>query len=173
MQTCGSEGQGTWAGGTPGVHLALTSSLCLSLPPASPCSWQGVGEPVSLGLAGCWVPGWGGSWVTAGGVMCWSHRGCPRAGGWLSVPLARCEMAHPGGVRGPRWQPLCRLCVLHGARAACSPSALLCCQQLPANLGSGTCSDALAASARSHTACPRQPQCAVLCHCPWAPCVAL
>lgn len=82
--------------GTRGAQPALTSSfsLSLSLPPAPSCSWQGVGEPVSLGLAGCRVPGWGepgrhlwGNTPRAIGVA-------PNAQGRLGVPrqllLAQC-----------------------------------------------------------------------------------
>lgn len=96
MQNCAGQGWGAQAGcavGTGGAHLVFTMSLSFSLSfsltfflsPTPSCSWQGVGEPVSLGLAGC--RGWGGgSWVVLVGQRDGSHRGCPCAGGRLSEP---------------------------------------------------------------------------------------
>ena len=120
-------------------------SLSLSLPPAPSCSWQGVGEPVSLALAGCRVPGWGEL-----GCCLWGN--APRAIGVAPMHEGS-SVCHDSCCRrsarrltravcgGRGCQPLCRLCAPCSARAACSPSALLRCRQLPASLGLGTCGD--------------------------------
>lgn len=164
------------SGCTPGAHLF---SFSLSLSPPHPLGpvvlLAGSGRTCKSGFG--WVSGprvggtgsrsWGNMPGTVGVVPTrWggsAHRdSCCRRG------ARRLTQSACGGCS---CQPLRRLCVPRSVRTACSPSAPLCCRQLPASLGLGTAvALALSAPARSHTA---RPQAIAVRRWPRAPCMAL
>lgn len=157
-----------------GTHLFF---LSLSLSPPGPIMLlAGSGRTCKSGFG--WVPGprVGGARSPLVGQHAQSHRGCPQR-----TRAARCAATAAAGavLDGSPGQHAGAVAANPCADSACRAVPVLCAPRLPCYApGSFLAAWALApvvtlapsAPARSRTAWPRA---AMVCHCPWAPCMAL